>query len=78
VVSHLDQLLERTSDIDRALYLTLRDLFSMRVDMMFYALCDQVKHSLAFLSHFSTFERRYDAHIGGTQATGSLTFAKAS
>jgi transposase len=34
----LDQLLERKSDIERALYLTLRDLFSLRVDMVFYDL----------------------------------------
>ena len=32
----LDQLLERKSDIERALYLTLRDLFSLRVDFVFY------------------------------------------
>jgi transposase len=32
----LDQLLERKSDIERALYLTLRDLFSLRVDLVFY------------------------------------------
>jgi transposase len=34
----LDQLLERKSDIERVLYLTLRDLFSLRVDMVFYDL----------------------------------------
>jgi transposase len=34
----LDQLLERKSDIERELYLTLRDLFSLRVDMVFYDL----------------------------------------
>ena len=34
----LDQLLERKADIERALYLTLRDLFSLRVDMVFYDL----------------------------------------
>src|SRR5215831_11829671 len=34
----LDQLLARKSDIEHALYLTLRDLFSLRVDMVFYDL----------------------------------------
>jgi transposase len=34
----LDQLLERKADVERALYLTLRDLFSLRVDMVFYDL----------------------------------------
>jgi len=34
----LDQLLARKSDIEHALYLTLRDLFSMQVDMVFYDL----------------------------------------
>jgi transposase len=34
----LDQLLERKSDIERALYLTLRDLFSLKVDLVFYDL----------------------------------------
>src|SRR5580704_11341144 len=34
----LDQLLARKSDIECALYLTLRDLFSLRVDMVFYDL----------------------------------------
>jgi hypothetical protein len=31
----LDQLLERKSDIERGLYLTLRDLFSLQVDLVF-------------------------------------------
>ena len=34
----LDQLLERKSQIEHALFLTLRDLFSLRVDMVFYDL----------------------------------------
>jgi transposase len=34
----LDQLLARKAEIERALYLTLRDLFSLRVDMVFYDL----------------------------------------
>ncbi|MFY9991239.1 MAG: IS1634 family transposase [Rhodoplanes sp.] len=34
----LDQLLEHKADIERALYLRLRDLFSLRVDMVFYDL----------------------------------------
>jgi hypothetical protein len=34
----LDQLLARKSDIEHALYLTLRDLFSLEVDMVFYDL----------------------------------------
>ena len=34
----LDQLLERKAQIEHALYLTLRDLFSLRVDMVFYDL----------------------------------------
>jgi transposase len=34
----LDQLLVRKADIEHALYLTLRDLFSLRVDMVFYDL----------------------------------------
>jgi len=34
----LDQLLARKSDIERALYLTLRDLFSLQVDLVFYDL----------------------------------------
>jgi len=34
----LDQLLERKAEIERSLYLTLRDLFSLRVDMVFYDL----------------------------------------
>ena len=34
----LDQLLERKSEIERALYLTLRELFSLRVDIVFYDL----------------------------------------
>src|SRR5580704_12064233 len=34
----LDQLLARKSDIECALYLTLRDLFSLQVDMVFYDL----------------------------------------
>jgi transposase len=34
----LDQLLKRKSDLEHALYLTLRDLFSLRVDMVFYDL----------------------------------------
>src|SRR5215475_12247556 len=34
----LDQLLAHKSDIEHALYLTLRDLFSLQVDMVFYDL----------------------------------------
>ena len=34
----LDQLLEHKSQIEHALFLTLRDLFSLRVDMVFYDL----------------------------------------
>jgi len=34
----LDRLLERKAEIEHALYLTLRDLFSLRVDMVFYDL----------------------------------------
>jgi transposase len=34
----LDQLLARKSDIEHALFLTLRDLFSLQVDMVFYDL----------------------------------------
>src|SRR5258707_5833510 len=34
----LDQLLARKSEIECALYLTLRDLFSLQVDMVFYDL----------------------------------------
>lgn len=34
----LDQLLERKAQIEHALYLRLRDLFSLRVDMVFYDL----------------------------------------
>ncbi|HEX8829252.1 MAG TPA: IS1634 family transposase, partial [Xanthobacteraceae bacterium] len=34
----LDQLLAQKSHIEHALYLTLRDLFSLQVDMVFYDL----------------------------------------
>ena len=34
----LDQLLKHKNEIEHALYLTLRDLFSLRVDMVFYDL----------------------------------------
>ena len=34
----LDRLLERKAEIEHALYLTLRDLFSLQVDMVFYDL----------------------------------------
>jgi transposase len=34
----LDQLIERKAQIEHALYLTLRDLFSLQVDMVFYDL----------------------------------------
>jgi hypothetical protein len=34
----LDQLQERKTEIEHALFVTLRDLFSMRVDLVFYDL----------------------------------------
>ena len=34
----LDQLLERKAEIEYALFLTLRDLFSLKVDLVFYDL----------------------------------------
>jgi hypothetical protein len=43
----LDQLLERKSDIEHALYLTLRDLFSLRVDMVFYDLTSTYSRAAA-------------------------------
>jgi hypothetical protein len=40
----LDQLLERKDAIERDLYLRLRDLFSLRTDIVFYAVSHQVKN----------------------------------
>jgi hypothetical protein len=40
----LDQLLAHKAEIERALYLRLRDLFSLQIDVVFYALSHQVKH----------------------------------
>jgi hypothetical protein len=44
----LDQLLAGKDKIERGLFVQLRDLFSLQVDMVFYALSNQVKRFLAF------------------------------
>jgi hypothetical protein len=50
----LDQLLERKTKIEQDLYLTLRNLFSLKVDVVFYALSDQVKRFFETLADLST------------------------
>jgi hypothetical protein len=45
----LDELLAGKSQIEQALYLRLRDLFSLQVAVAFYALSHQVKRCLQVL-----------------------------
>jgi hypothetical protein len=50
----LDQLLERKAEIERTLYLRLRDLFSLQIDVVFYALSHQVKPGLRVFHNLVT------------------------